>query len=85
MQVTLRLAWILVSFGINLKDLATDLVYLKQASEDVKFKHGNVVVTGEIDRGLESHGLHAILEGVHVLQLLLESRPRHDAPVVAQL
>lgn len=55
--------------------------YLKQSSEDVKLKHGNVVVAGEIYRRLESHGLHPILKWMHMLQLLLKTVPLHDGPV----
>ena len=54
--------------------------HLKQPGEDVKLKHGDVVVAGEVHRGLQGHGLHPLLEGVDGPELLLEGEPVHDAP-----
>lgn len=59
------------------------LLYLKQSSEDVKLKHRNVVVAGEIYSRLQSHGLHPFLECMNTLQLLLKTSPLHYTPVRA--
>lgn len=57
------------------------LTHLKQSGEDVKLKHGDVVIAGEIYGRLESHGFHSVLKRVRISQLLLETVPLHDAPI----
>lgn len=40
-----------------------------------------MVVAGEIDGGLEGHGLQPLLKRVHAAQLLRKAAPSHDASV----
>ena len=49
-------------------------------AEDVKLKDGDVVVAGEVDGGLEGHGLQRRADGVGVVQRVAELFPRHDDP-----
>lgn len=54
--------------------------YLKEASEDVKLEHRNVVVAGQVNGGLEGHGLQARADGMHFVKALSEDFPRHYCP-----
>lgn len=38
---------------------------LEEASENVKLKHGDVVVAGEVDSRFEGHGLQARADVMH--------------------
>lgn len=59
-----------VSFGTD----------LEEAREDVKLKDRNVVVAGEVDGGLEGHGLQAGADGVHFVKALSKDFPGHYGP-----
>lgn len=53
---------------------------LKEASENVKLEHRNVVVAGEVNGGLQGHGLQAWADGMHLVEALPEDFPRHYCP-----
>lgn len=53
---------------------------LEQSGEDVKLKDGDVVVAGQVDGGLEGHGLQTQADGVELMESLTERSPRHDGP-----
>lgn len=57
--------------------LGTDL---EEAREDVKLEDRDVVVAGEVDGGLEGHGLQAGTDGVHFVKALSEDFPGHYRP-----
>ena len=48
--------------------------------EHVELEVGNVVVSGEVDGGLERHGLEARVDGVHLRQAFPKRLPRHQRP-----
>lgn len=58
------------------------MAYLKQSCEYVKLKHRDVVVTGEVNSWLQSHGLHPFLKRMDTTQLLFKTRPLHYTPVI---
>lgn len=53
---------------------------LEQSGEDVKLKHGDVVVAGQVDGGLQGHGLQTQTDRVELMESLAEGSPRHDGP-----
>lgn len=55
--------------------------YLKQPGEDVELKDWDVVVAGEVDSWLESHGLQSGADWVELMEWLTKHLPRHDGPV----
>lgn len=54
--------------------------HLKKPGEDVKLKHRDVVVAGEVYCGLEGHGLQARADWVKLVQSLSEDLPLDDSP-----
>lgn len=66
--------------GIFFLFIYYNICYLKEPRKDVKLKHRNVVVAGEIYGGFKSHRLHSLLECIHSLQLLLKTIPLYDTP-----
>lgn len=78
-----RISW-LSSFTKLFSSSPSICLYLKQPREDIKLKHRDVVVAGEIDGWFQGHGFHPFLEGVHALQLLFKLAPVHYAPVRTQ-
>lgn len=60
----------------------TESFYLEQPGEDVELKDGDVVVTGEVDGGLESHGLQAQADRVKLVEGLTKRPPWHYGPRV---
>lgn len=52
--------------------------YLEKPGENVKFKHGDVVIACEVDGGLEGHGLQAGTDWMKFMKRLTEHLPRHD-------
>ena len=73
-----------VDHGCNTTDIFWTLTNifsdtnLEQAGEDVKLEVGDVVIAGEVYRGLERHGLQPRADGVHLVQGQSEQLPRHD-------
>lgn len=57
--------------------LGTDL---EEAREDVKLEDRDVVVAGEVNGGLEGHGLQAGTDGVHFVKALSKDFPGHYCP-----
>ena len=53
---------------------------LEESGEDVELKHRDVVVAGQVDGGLQGHGLQAQADGVELMESLAERSPRHDGP-----
>lgn len=53
---------------------------LEQSGEDVKLEHRDVVVAGQVDGGLQGHGLQTQTDGVELMESLAEGSPRHDGP-----
>lgn len=70
LSVTLRRKQPLTSWGAD----------LEQPGEDVKLKHRDVVVAGQVDGRLQGHGLQAQTDGVELMESLAEGSPRHDGP-----
>lgn len=56
--------------------------HLEEPGEDVELKHRDVVVAGEVDGGLESHGLQAQADGVKLMECLTKRPPWHNGPTV---
>lgn len=54
--------------------------YLEQTCENVKLKDWDVVVAGEVDGGLEGHGLQAWADGMHLVKALAKHFPWHYCP-----
>lgn len=54
--------------------------HLEKPGEDVKLKDRDVVVAGEVDGGLESHGLQAQADGVKLMEGLTKCPPWHYGP-----
>lgn len=69
---------------LRLKDTPTttrcDGPHLEQPGENVELKHWDVVVAGEVDGGLESHGLQAQADGVELMKSLAKCPPWHNGP-----
>ena len=59
---------------MSLKACQTDL---EEAREDVKLKHGDVVVARKVDGGLEGHGLQPGADEMHFVKALSEDLPGH--------
>ena len=49
-------------------------------AEDVKLKDRDVVIAGEVDGGLQSHGLQRRANRVSLMQRIAELLPRHNDP-----
>lgn len=62
--------------------LGTDL---EEAREDVKLEDRDVVVAGEVNGGLEGHGLQARTDGVHFVKALSKDFPGHYCPERQQI
>ena len=56
------------------------LTDLEETREDVELEHGDVVVAGQVDGGLEGHGLQPGADEVHFVKALAEHLPGHDGP-----
>ena len=56
--------------------------HLEEPGEDVELKHRNVVVAGEVDGGLESHGLQPQADGMKLVEGLTKCPPWHYGPTV---
>ena len=56
--------------------------YLEESGKDVELKVGDEVVAGEVDGGLEGHGLQPRPDGVHLGERLPEVLPRHYRPEI---
>ena len=54
--------------------------YLEESGEDVELEVGDEVVAGEVDGGLEGHGLQSRPDGMHLRERLPEVLPRHYRP-----
>lgn len=53
---------------------------LEEAREDVKLEHRDVVVAGEVNGGLQGHGLQAGTDGMHFVKALSKDFPGHYCP-----
>lgn len=49
--------------------------------EDVKLEGGDVVIAGEVDGGLESHGFEGSVDLMHLVQKLTKQLPRYYCSV----
>ena len=56
-------------------------VYLEEPGEDVELEDGDVVVAGEVDGGLQGHGLQARADWVKLVKSLTKCPPGHDGPL----
>lgn len=55
--------------------------YLKEPGEDVKLEHWDVIIAGEVNGGLEGHGLQSRAYGMELMEWLTKHLPRHNGPV----
>ena len=66
---------------IAITSLANILVsYLKESCKDVKFKHWNIIIAGQINSGFQSHGLQPRTDGMYFMKGLSEALPRYYCP-----
>ena len=56
-------------------------MYMYIPGEDVELKDRDVVVDGEVDGGLQSHGLQGGVDGVHFTQSLSKQPPGYNGSV----
>lgn len=54
--------------------------YLKQPCKNIKFKDRNIIIAGQINSGLQSHGLQPRTDGMHFMQGLSKALPRDYRP-----
>lgn len=62
------------------KTMSSNEPHLEQPGEDVELEDRDVVVTGEVNGGLESHGLQAQTDGVKLMESLSKRPPWHYGP-----